>query len=194
MKRLFCLFVLQLVGHQCGGSPEDDRHQHRPAHPDRGGRWRQPVRGQSGQTVRWRWVMWRTSRSTRPRGLDADRRVSLCFRERDAEEGGGSVVRPCVWSAFEQAEAAGQRASPSGDLLLWGSQLWRRGQRRVHPQTCAGDGRSPHSTVKPNTASPKNTKSVRVITKTRNTSGKTGNTNKQINDEGREDDDVTSEN
>lgn len=41
-------------------------------------------------------VFWRTLRSTRPRGLNAERLVSLYFRERDAEEGGGSVVRPCV--------------------------------------------------------------------------------------------------
>lgn len=68
------------------------------------------------------------SRSVCPEGLDVAQTVwlnvlSLCFREREAEKGGGSVVCPCVRGAFEQTEAAGQRAPPTGDLLLPGSKL-----------------------------------------------------------------------
>lgn len=49
--------------------------------------------------------------------------LSLRCRDGEAEEGGGSVVRPRVRSAAEQAEAAGPRATPTGDLLLRGARL-----------------------------------------------------------------------
>lgn len=51
--------------------------------------------------------------------------LSLHCRDGEAEEGSGSVVRPRVRSAAEQAEAAGPRATPTGDLLLRGARLRR---------------------------------------------------------------------
>lgn len=109
--------------------------------------WRWWREGSDGQAVSFWWTgtpptPWGTVKEGFLKILSYFSWIScllLFFREREAEESDGPVVCPCVWSPPKQAEAAGQRAPPKGDLLLRGSQLWRRGQRWVHPQTCAGE-------------------------------------------------------
>ncbi|KAG8003326.1 Origin recognition complex subunit 1, partial [Nibea albiflora] len=74
--------------------------------------------------------------------------LSLCFREREAEEGGGSVVRPGVRGAFEQTEAAGAESHTlRRSSTMRAGAVDDEGQRRVHPQTCAGEGRSLTSVI-----------------------------------------------
>lgn len=58
------------------------------------------------------------------------------------------MVRPLVRGALQQADAAGQRAPPQGNLFLPGTQLWKRGGCWIHPESRAGERPARYSSLR----------------------------------------------